>query len=122
MDSMDFDGSSDGMRMDMIASYPTVCRPCADNIKSIYSLVLNFARFIEMQPVSTQNALSGEGNIVSPAPDITVFHSSTAGGRRPPPPVPGRRSTRNSVASASIAQGLRVALFSMGAPKMLPQK
>ncbi|KAM7539781.1 hypothetical protein Aperf_G00000020556 [Anoplocephala perfoliata] len=128
VDSMDFGSNSGGMRIDMIASYPTVCRPCPDNVKSIYSLVLTFARIIEMQPVSAQNAvqhaLNGEGDMVAPAPDTAASPSDslTASGRRLPPPVPGRRSSRNSISSASIAQGLRVALFAMGAPKILPQK
>lgn len=120
--------SGDGMQIELMASYPTVCRPCADNVKAIYSLVLTFARRIELQPVSTQNALqracNGESNMTDAEADVqeSSTTSTTPSGRRQPPPVPGRKGQRNSFTSASVTQGLRIALFAMGAPKILPQK
>ncbi|VUZ48567.1 unnamed protein product [Hymenolepis diminuta] len=129
VDSVAVDGgnSGDGMQMELMASYPTVCRPCADNVKAIYSLVLTFARRIELQPVSAQNALqrafNGESNMTDAEADVQVSSTTltTPSGRRQPPPVPGRKGHRNSFTSASVTQGLRIALFAMGAPKMLPQ-
>lgn len=122
MNFMDVD--SNDVQLEMIASYPTVCRPCADNVKAIYSLVLTFARRIELQPVSLQRVLSGEGNAIAPLADMPEPASDphTDSKRRPPPPIPGRRGPRNSISSASIAQGLKVALFAMGAPKLFPQR
>ncbi|VDO12684.1 unnamed protein product [Rodentolepis nana] len=124
--SMEADGGSSGggMSMELTASYPTVCRPCADNVKVIYSLVLTFARLIELQPVSAQNAmqrvLDGESNLTIAEADVQAG-STTASGRRQPPPVPARKGNRSSITSASVTQGLRIALLAMGAPKILPQ-
>nr|CDS30239.2 exocyst componenet sec8 [Hymenolepis microstoma] len=127
--SMEVDGgnSGGGISMELTASYPTVCRPCADNVKVIYSLVLNFARMIELQPVSAQNAmrrvLDGESNSTDAEADVQASYTgtTTSSGRRQPPLIPGRRSNQNSISSASVTQGLRIALLAMGAPKMLPQ-
>lgn len=106
-----------GAQGETVSSYPIVCRPSAGNVKNIYSLVLAFARHIEMQPVSSQGVvhrgLSNDGD----GTDVVT----TVSGRRPPP-VASLRDSKNGIGSTSIVQGLRGAIFAMGAQKMLPKK
>ncbi|VDM30405.1 unnamed protein product [Hydatigera taeniaeformis] len=106
-----------GVQGETISSYPVVCHPSAGNVKSIYSLVLAFARHIETQPVSSQGlvhrALSNDG-------DGTTL-VTTANERRPPPAVP-LRENKNTTGPTFIVQGLRGAIFAMGAQKMLPKR
>ena len=93
--------------MDVISTYPLVCRPSADNVKSIYSLVLTFARLIEAQSPSSQTAVQR-----SPGSDAemtrTVKNSAAEGAMSPTPPL---RSAK------AIGQGLKGAIFSMGSQK-----
>ncbi|VDD80255.1 unnamed protein product [Mesocestoides corti] len=99
---------------DVSRSYPLVCLPSADNVKSIYSMVLTFARVIEMQPISVnsvfQRALSNEEA------------EATTTSSRNPPPLPPPRAGRGGTGSISITQGLKGAFMAMGAQKMIPKK
>ncbi|VDK41555.1 unnamed protein product [Taenia asiatica] len=105
-----------GVQGETVSSYPIVCRPSAGNVKNIYSLVLAFARHIEMQPVSSegvvQRGLSSDGD----GTDVV-----TTGSERRPPTVASLRESKNGTGPTSIVQGLRGAIFAMGAQKMLPK-
>lgn len=98
---------SGGVQGEAVFPYPIVCRPSAGNVKSIYSLVLTFARLIETQSVSSQGV---------------VQHALSNDGERRLLPVPSLPEGKSSIGSASIVQGLRGAILAMGAQKMLPKK
>ncbi|KAL5968436.1 Exocyst complex component 4 [Taenia solium] len=105
-----------GVQGETVSSYPIVCCPSAGNVKNIYSLVLAFACHIEMQPVSSegvvQRGLSSDGD----GTDV-----ATTGSERRPPTVASLRESKNGTGPTSIVQGLRGAIFAMGAQKLLPK-
>lgn len=119
VDSSDGAASMAQQTADITATYPLVCRSSSDNVKSVYSLVLTFARVIESQPVSGGIQGLSVGTDVdynSTAGSSGVAAVTTASGGRRMLPAPSQRISR-----MGRPHGLKSALLAMGAQKVAPK-
>uniref|UniRef100_A0A0X3PGE4 Exocyst complex component Sec8 n=1 Tax=Schistocephalus solidus TaxID=70667 RepID=A0A0X3PGE4_SCHSO len=85
-----------------VGNYPLVCRPAYSNVRAIYSLVIDFTKTIEEQPISASRVLSH------------VLDNSTVSSLRN-----SRNSTSATSSTGSLAVGLKGALVALGAPKFV---
>ncbi|VDL90371.1 unnamed protein product, partial [Schistocephalus solidus] len=85
-----------------VGNYPLVCRPAYSNVRAVYSLVIDFTKTIEEQPISASRVLSH------------VLDNSTVSSLRN-----SRNSTSATSSTGSLAVGLKGALVALGAPKFV---